>query len=96
MIVDALLPFATIELGAAVIVDVAGDAPPATVVMFPLVPVREPSSVAVTVCVVPAFELVVNVTEATPAASVFEVADANEPPLPVFVHVTVWPAPVRG
>jgi hypothetical protein len=89
VIVAVLLPSATIELGEAVIVDVAGEAPAATVVMSPLVPVRKPSSVAVTVYVVPAVVPVVNVTDALPAASVLDVDDENEPPVPVFVHVTV-------
>jgi hypothetical protein len=69
---------------------------PATVVTFPLVPVRLLASVAVKAYVILATVLVVNDTVAIPFASVEDVGDANEPPAPVLLHVTVMPDVVTG
>ena len=64
---------------------------PVCVVMLPLVPVNEVLSVAVTVWTVPATVLVVKTTVATPPVSVRLVGLANDPPVPVLLHVTVLP-----
>ena len=69
---------------------------PAIVTTFELVPVRDWASVAVNAYVTPAVVLVVNATVATPLASVSEVPVANDPPAPVFVHVTVTPCAATG
>src|SRR5689334_11049223 len=69
---------------------------PAVVRTLPLVPVRDAPSVAVNVYVIPAAVLVVNDTVALPFASVCDVPLANDPPLPVFVHVTVTPGVAIG
>jgi hypothetical protein len=64
---------------------------PATVVIVGLVPVRLEVSVPVTVWAVPAVVLVVKTTLATPLLSVVLVPLANEPPVPVLLHVTTRP-----
>jgi len=63
---------------------------PATVVIFPLVPVRPPPSVPVTVWTVPATVLVVKVTVAAPLAFVVLVEEEKEPPF-VLIQVTILP-----
>src|SRR5687768_693250 len=73
------------------VVSVSLLAAPATVVMVPVVPVRELPSVPVTVTEVPAAVLGVNVTVATPELFVAEVGLPKEPPAPP-VQVTTWPA----
>ena len=75
-----------------VLVAVAG---PGCVVTFPLVPVLELLSVAVTVWTVPAAMLVVNCTVAIPLALVMLVGALNEPPL-VLLQVTVLPEFATG
>ena len=69
---------------------------PATVVTFPLVPVRLLASVAVNVYVTLATVFVVNDTVATPFASVDDVGVANEPAAPVLLHVTSTPGREMG
>ena len=64
----------------------------APVVMVGLVPVRELLSVAVTAQSVPTVVPVVNVTVATPSASVVLVPEPNDPPVPVLLQVTTTPA----
>jgi hypothetical protein len=66
------------------------------VATFPLVPVRLLPSVAVNTYVRPGVMLVVNATLATPLAFVSDVAVANDPPAPVFVHVTDTPEANTG
>ena len=68
---------------------------PGCVVTFPLVPVLELLSVAVTVWTVPAAMLVVNCTVAIPLALVMLVGALNEPPL-VLLQVTVLPEFATG
>src|SRR6266700_2195752 len=63
---------------------------PATVVIFPLVPVRPPPSVPVTVWTVPATVLVVKVTVAAPLAFVVLVEEEKEPTF-VLIQVTILP-----
>lgn len=65
-------------------------AAPAEAVIVPDVPVSAPS-VAVTVCSVPMTVWTVKTTVAMPEAFVVDVADANEPPAPVFDQVTTLP-----
>jgi len=67
-------------------------AAPAMGVIAELVPVDEPSSVPVIVYAVPATVPVVNITVALPAALVILVNAKKEPPVPVFDHVTTFPA----
>jgi hypothetical protein len=64
----------------------------ATVVIVLLIPVVPLASVAVTVYAVPATVLVVNVTVAIPAVLVVLVDVEKLPPVPVYVHVTTFPA----
>jgi hypothetical protein len=69
---------------------------PATVVTFPLVPVRVLASVAVKLYVFPATVLVVNTTVAMPFEFVEDVGVANDPPVPVLLHATVTPGVAIG
>lgn len=70
---------------------------PATVMTFPLVPVRSSASVAVKLYVTPAPVLVVNVIVARPLAFVVLVPPfENDPPVPLLVHVTVTPDVATG
>jgi hypothetical protein len=64
--------------------------------MFGLVPVKGVASVPVTVCTVPATVPVEKTTVATPLAFVVLVGDANDPPAPVLLQVTVIPAVATG
>lgn len=64
---------------------------PATLTTVPLVPVRLLASVPVKLYVTPATVPVVKATTAIPLEFVVVVAEANEPPAPVLVHVTTAP-----
>ena len=87
----ALVPSAVMDDALATTVDIDSDAAPGTVTMLALVPASDVLSVAVTVYVMPEVVDVVKLTVAVPFAVVVEVVDANVPPLPVLLHVTVFP-----
>src|SRR3954471_18704167 len=65
---------------------------PATVTTAAELPVSDELSVAM-IAYEPVAVAVVNEIEAAPVASVVDVADANDPPVPVFDQVTTRPAP---
>ena len=91
MIVDVVVLSARTASGLALTVEAEALTAPATVVMFALAPVRLVLSVAVTVWTVPATVLVVKDTVAIPLLFVVLVGEANDPPVPVLVHVTTLP-----
>jgi hypothetical protein len=99
VIVDVVEPSAVTLVGDAAIVETDALTDPAPVVIDGLVPVRfvgAVSSVAVTVWFVPDAAPVVKLTVAIPLAFVTDVGEPNEPPAPVFDHVTVLPATPVG
>jgi hypothetical protein len=69
---------------------------PATLAKASELPVSEEASVPMITYDVAEVGPVVNDTVAAPFASVVEVGDANDPPVPVFDHVTVRPAVGTG
>lgn len=91
MIVDAAEPSAVTEAGEAPTVDCAAVAAPTWVVSDGDVPLKLEVSVPVIVRVSPAVVGTVYTTDATPLAFVVDVGEANEPPVPLAVHVIVRP-----